>query len=283
MRSRPKHRAGARCPSLDESTASTISAAAWASASFTSASGSVDSLEPSWGSSADALDEHPAQHDVVRGARRERPDEAARRVVEGAAGQQRRDAGVLLQGAKRVETVRQHGQVARRREAGRQALERRRGIDPDRAALPDEREQLVGDATLRPAVLFGPRRELLGTDGHRSPAHPMRDALVDEQVEVATDRHLAHVELAGQVEHPNAAVDVEAPTNQVEPLHAFQIHGVHPSTSVFGRPAGGANASRTCSRSHTFCTRKSNRDSPVTSSTGMYGGGPISHVSVIVS
>jgi hypothetical protein len=50
------------------------------------------------------------------------------------------------------------------------------------------------------------------------------DTLVDEHVEIAADRHLADVELAGELNDPDAAIDIEAPADQAEPVHAFQVH-----------------------------------------------------------
>ena len=50
------------------------------------------------------------------------------------------------------------------------------------------------------------------------------DALVDEQVEVAPDRHLADVELSGELLHPDAAVGVEAMTHQLEPFQCLDVH-----------------------------------------------------------
>ena len=83
---------GRRCASFDAVTASTISAADPPSASFTSASSSVDSLEPELGIDRGRAHEQAAQHHVARGTRRERADEASRAGVELAAGEQRGDA-----------------------------------------------------------------------------------------------------------------------------------------------------------------------------------------------
>ena len=224
MRSRSKQRAGARCPSFEASTASTISAAAPASASLASASSSVDSLDPSSGSSAEALTNSrrsitsPAAR-VASGPTRLPVDSSSSPPVSRAV-----TPGWLLQRAERVEAVRQHGEVAHRREAGRQPLQRRRGVDADRPTDADEVDQLVGDPSLGPRVLLGPGGELLGADGDGAAAHAVGDAFVDEHVEVAADRHLADVELAGELHHAHAPVDVEAPADQPEPVHALEVH-----------------------------------------------------------
>ena len=189
-----------------------------------SASSSVDSLDPSSGSSAEALDEQPPQHHVAGGAGRQRADEAAGRLVELATSEQGGDARMFLQRAERVESVRQHGQIAHRGQPGGQALQRRRGVDADRPADADEVDQLVGDPSLGPRVLLRPGGELLRTDGDGAAAHTVGDALVDEHVEVAADRHLADVELAGELHDADAAVDVEAPADQPEPVHAVEVH-----------------------------------------------------------
>ena len=65
-----------------------------------------------------------------------------------------------------------------------------------------------------------------GPDGHRAAAHALGDALVDEHVEVTTDRHLAHVELVGELRDPHATVGVEAASHQLEPFEGLDVHRV---------------------------------------------------------
>ena len=68
--------------------------------------------------------------------------------------------------------------------------------------VPTMSTQLLGDARLGARVLSEAGRELLGTHGHRTAAHALGDAFVDEHVEVTPDRHLAHVELVGRAPGP---------------------------------------------------------------------------------
>ena len=51
-------------------------------------------------------------------------------------------------------------------------------------------------------------------------------ALVDEHVEVTPDRHLAHVELSGELLHAHAAVGVEAVAHQLQPFEGLDVHRV---------------------------------------------------------
>ena len=67
--------------------------------------------------------------------------------------------------------------------------------------------------------------ELLRSDGHGAATHPMGDALVDEHVEIAADRHFADVQLAGELDDTHSTVDVESPADQAESIHAVEVHG----------------------------------------------------------
>ncbi len=115
-----------------------------------------------------------------------------------------------------------------------QSLQRRRGVDADRSADTDEIDQLVGDPSLGPGVLLRPGGELLGPDGDGAAPNAVSNTLVDEHVEVPANRHLADVELAGELHDPDATVDIEAPADQPEPVHRFEVHGVIARTSDCG-------------------------------------------------
>ena len=67
-------------------------------------------------------------------------------------------------------------------------------------------------------------REFLGTHRRRTTAHPLGDALVDEHVEVTPDRHLAHVELAGELGDAHPTIGVEAMSHQLQPFECLDVH-----------------------------------------------------------
>ena len=105
-----------------------------------------------------------------------------------------------------VTTVR--SRTSPRRAARR--CKRRRGVDADGAARADQVDQLLGDAVLGARVLAEAVGELLGPDRDAPPRMRWADALLGEHVEVAPDRHLADVELGGELGDAHAAVGVEA-------------------------------------------------------------------------
>ena len=73
-----------------------------------------------------------------------------------------------------------------------------------------------------------------GPDGHCAATHACRDALVDEQVEVAPDRHLADVELGGEIGDADAPVGVEATAHELEPFQRVDVHSVPPPRRAVG-------------------------------------------------
>ena len=66
---------------------------------------------------------------------------------------------------------------------------------------PTSAKQLLGDAGLGSRVTTEPIGERLRATRHRSAADPGGHPVVDERVEVATHRHLAHAEFGGEVGH----------------------------------------------------------------------------------
>ena len=168
--------------------------------------------------------EQAAQHHVARGPRREWADQASGPAVELTAGEQCGDAGVFLQGPERVGPVGEHGEIAHAPEPCREPLQGRRRVDADRAARADHVDQLLGETRLGARVLTKAGGELLWSHGDGPAAHALGHAFVDEHVEVAADRHLAHVELVGELRDPDAAVRVEAVPHQLEPFERLDVH-----------------------------------------------------------
>ena len=66
--------------------------------------------------------------------------------------------------------------------------------------------------------------ELLWSHGDGPAAHALGHAFVDEHIEVAANRHLAHVELVGELRDPDAAVRVEAVPHQLESFERLDVH-----------------------------------------------------------
>ncbi len=90
--------------------------------------------------------------------------------------------------------------------------------------VPTMGKELLGDARLGACVLTEPSGELLRSHRDRATPYALGDALVDEHVEVAPYRHLADVELDGEVGHSHATVDVESLPHEVEPFEGLHVH-----------------------------------------------------------
>ena len=184
-----------------------------------------------------AADEESAQQEILGRSSSERPDERSRLRIQLAAGEQRCDARMLLERGERLRAVRQHGEIASIAELGGEPLQGRGGVEPDDAARADQGGQLLRDDPLRSGVAAGARLEPLRPDRHRAAAHAVRAPLVDEDVEVSADRHLAHVELGGELANEHGAVGVEPASDGVEPFEALQIHERASRVVDFGAPA----------------------------------------------
>ena len=176
--------------------------------------------------------EQPPQHHVAGGPRGQRADEAPGRLVELAAGQQRRHAGVTLQRPERVEPVRQHREVAHGGEPRRQPLQRRRGVDTDRPADADELDQLVGDPCLWPARAV--RQRAANCCGPTATAPPRTRWATPSSTSTSRSRRIvisltSSSPASSDDAHP--PVDVEAPTDQLETVHALEVHVRHPASA----------------------------------------------------
>ena len=73
-------------------------------------------------------------------------------------------------------------------------------------------------------VLTEAGRELLGSDGDGAAPDAFRDALVDEHLEVAPDRHLAHVELGCELGDEDVSVGVETLAHELESVERLDVH-----------------------------------------------------------
>jgi hypothetical protein len=125
----------------------------------------------------------------------DRPDQAAGRGIEASTGEQRGDAGTLLQRREGVGPVGDHGEPARAAERCRDPHHGRRRVERDRAAVGHEREQLGCDLGLGACSAAATLGEGLRSEQDRAAAHPAGRAALLELGEVAPDRHVADAEL----------------------------------------------------------------------------------------
>ena len=146
------------------------------------------------------------------------------RAVELAAGQQDGHPGHVLEGLERVLPVGHHGQLAGPADGPGQALQGRRGVHSDGAAVADQVGQLGGDAVLGPGLAAEPLGERLGPEGDGAAADPLDHPLLGEQVEVAADGHLADLQLLGQLGDLDPAGDADPVLDLGQPVDGLDAH-----------------------------------------------------------